>query len=63
MAYGWAGLGGDLRRLLPATLRQRYDRAGIETRYDNAEVHAAAFVLPNDVRRLLGEKPASPGDP
>jgi len=52
MAFGW-GTDGDARAVDMATLRQRFDDAGIETDYYTPEVHAGAFALPGYIARLL----------
>ena len=54
MAFGWASDDAAARQTPLETLEARYAAAGIETRYYNAEIHRAAFALPNDVRALLG---------
>ena len=53
MAFGWATDDAGLRRWSSATIQDRIDAAGLETRYFNAEIFSAAFVLPNDIRDLL----------
>ena len=54
MAFGWATDDAGLRRWSSATIRDRIDAIGLTTRYFNAEIFAAAFALPNDIRSLLG---------
>lgn len=53
MAFGWATDDAGLRRWSAATIRDRIDAVGLETRYFNADIFAAAFALPNDIRSLL----------
>lgn len=53
MAFGWATDDAGLRRWSSATIRDRIDAIGLETRYFNADIFAAAFALPNDIRSLL----------
>lgn len=53
MAFGWATDDAGLRRWSSATIQDRIDAAGLETRYFNAEIFSAAFVLPNDIRGLM----------
>ncbi|RMH47328.1 MAG: polyamine aminopropyltransferase [Alphaproteobacteria bacterium] len=52
MAFGW-GTDGDARAVDMATLRQRFEDAGIKTDYYTPEVHAGAFALPGYITRLL----------
>jgi len=53
MAFGWATDDAGLRRWSSATIRDRIDTIGLTTRYFNADIFAAAFALPNDIRRLM----------
>lgn len=53
MALAWATDDDSLRRQDAHSIQQRVERAGFKTRYYNAEVHVAAFALPNFVRDLL----------
>lgn len=54
MALGWASDQPAHRQHAVATLRARYAEAGLDgVRYVNAEVHQAAFALPNYVRELV----------
>ena len=53
MALGWATDNEALRATPTAMITEQYDRAGLETRYFNSEIFAAAFALPNDIRRLM----------
>lgn len=46
MALGWATDNKALRQTPVSQLRERFEKAGIETRYYTPEVHAAAFALP-----------------
>ena len=53
MAFGWATDDAGLRRWSAATIQDRIDAVGLTTRYFNADIFAAAFALPNDMRSLL----------
>jgi spermidine synthase len=53
MALGWATDNVRLRRAPPGAIERLYRRAALSTRYFNPEMFAAAFALPNFVRRLL----------
>lgn len=55
MLFGWGTDDESLRRLPAETLRNRYEAAGIRTRYYNPEVHVASFALPEYVRELVGK--------
>lgn len=46
MALGWTTDNKNLRHTPVAQIKERFDDAGIETRYYTPEVHAAAFALP-----------------
>jgi len=52
MAFGW-GSDGSAREVEPATLRARFAKSGIATKYYTPEVHKAAFALPVYVERLM----------
>ena len=53
MAFGWATDDPGLRRWSSATIQDRIDTIGLTTRYFNADIFAAAFALPNDIRGLM----------
>lgn len=53
MAFGW-GTDGAARSVAIETLTDRFQMAGIETRYYDPHVHKAAFVLPRYIARLVG---------
>ena len=53
MAFGWASDDPALRRLPADALAERFEAAGIETRYYTPAVHAAAFALPKTVQALM----------
>ncbi len=53
MAFGWATDDSGLRRWSSATIQDRIDAIGLKTRYFNAEIFSAAFVLPNFIRELM----------
>lgn len=52
MAFGW-GTDGEARATPLATLRARFGKAGLNTRYYTPEVHQAAFALPGYVLALM----------
>ncbi len=52
MAFGW-GTDGPARQTDLATLRQRFEAAGLSTDYYTPEVHQGAFALPPYISRLL----------
>lgn len=47
MTLGWSSDNRDLREVDISTIEQRFEAAGIATRYYNPAVHVAAFALPN----------------
>ncbi|MEM1440590.1 MAG: polyamine aminopropyltransferase [Pseudomonadota bacterium] len=49
MTFGWATDATELRGLSPTIIRDRVERAALETRYYNADMHGAAFALPQYV--------------
>lgn len=49
MTFAWGSTNADYRKLPLETLRQRYAGSGIVTRYYNADIHQAAFALPQYV--------------
>jgi spermidine synthase len=51
MAFGWGTDHTDLRSVPLATLRGRFDAAGLQTRYYTPELHLASFALP----RFIGD--------
>lgn len=53
MALAWASDNPDLRKQSADIIQQRIDAAGFNTRFYNAEVHVAAFALPNYIRELM----------
>ena len=53
MAFGWASDDASLRRQPVETIEQRFQTAGIETRYYTPDLHVASFALPKTVRDLL----------
>lgn len=53
MTFAWATDNSALRHLDQPTLQARFERAGIETRYYNPEIHQAAFALPQYVRSAI----------
>jgi spermidine synthase len=55
-ALGWASDDPKLRKVSLARLKERFDRAQLTTSYYTPEMHLAAFVHPNYLVRLLGER-------
>ncbi|SOB89733.1 polyamine aminopropyltransferase [Stappia indica] len=55
MALGWASDNPALRRQPLDVLEQRFEAAGIDTRYYTPEVHQAAFALPRFIRDAVAE--------
>ncbi|WLD58806.1 polyamine aminopropyltransferase [Salinispirillum sp. LH 10-3-1] len=53
MTLAWATDDASLRQQTPADIAPRIAAAGFATRYYNADIHVAAFALPNYVRALL----------
>ncbi|MEO1491239.1 MAG: polyamine aminopropyltransferase [Pseudomonadota bacterium] len=52
MAFGW-GTDGPARSVDVETLTDRFQTAGIDTRYYDPQVHKAAFVLPRYIAKLI----------
>jgi len=53
MSLAWATDDESLRKQTVEQIQARVDAAGFETRYYNADMHVAAFALPNYVRKLM----------
>ncbi|KAF1070243.1 MAG: Polyamine aminopropyltransferase [Pseudomonas citronellolis] len=53
MSFGWASNSHRARTTDLTTLQQRFAASGLRTRYYNAEVHQAAFALPQYMRELI----------
>jgi spermidine synthase len=53
MALGWGSRSDAARAVDVETLRERFDKAGIATRYYTPDVHVAAFALPRYIAVLL----------
>ena len=51
MAFGWGTDDVALRTVPLATIRERFDAAGLDTRYYTPELHQASFALP----RFIGD--------
>ena len=62
MAFAWASDDAASRTVPIETLRARFERAGLETRYYTPEIHRAAFALPRFVVEALDPE-ASCADP
>lgn len=61
MTFGWASDDPSLRRQDLATLRDRWQRSGIESRYYTPELHQGAFALPRYILHELDQIRATPG--
>jgi spermidine synthase len=55
MTLAWGSDNAALRQVDLATLKARYERSGMVTRYYNPEMHQAAFALPQYVLNALAE--------
>jgi spermidine synthase len=55
MAFGWGSDNPQLRQTDAATLRQRFTRSGISTRYYTPEIHRSAFALPRYILDAIGK--------
>lgn len=53
MAFAWASDNVELRQLDVDTIRERFERSGIKTRYYNPALHVASFALPQYVVNAL----------
>jgi spermidine synthase len=56
MALSWAGNGRNVKLGTPAGIRRahaRFASAKLKTDYYNPDIHAAAFALPEWIKRLL----------
>ncbi|SDS45269.1 polyamine aminopropyltransferase [Pseudomonas oryzae] len=58
MTFAWGSTNADYRKLPLETLRQRFAGSGIVTRYYNADIHQAAFALPQYVLQAI-HKPSN----
>jgi spermidine synthase len=56
MAFAWATDNPELRHTDVQTLRRRFARSDLKTRYYNPEVHHAAFALPQYVLEAIGKR-------
>lgn len=54
MALTWGANGLDLGSADPASVRRAVEASGLQTDYYNADMHAAAFALPEWMKRLVG---------
>jgi spermidine synthase len=61
MAFGWGTDNKKLRKVPLKTLRKRFKKSAINTRYYTPRVHQAAFALPGFIRQLVkdGHKAAA----
>lgn len=55
MTFAWGSTDASYRSLSVEALRARYIASGIQTRYYNADIHAAAFALPSYVLSAIGK--------
>lgn len=55
MTLAWGSDNAALRQVDLATLKARYERSGMVTRYYNPEMHQAAFALPQYVLNAIAE--------
>ncbi len=55
MTFAWASKNPELRKQPLDVLRQRFADSGIKTRYYNADIHQAAFALPQYVLEAVGK--------
>ena len=55
MCFAWATDEPELRHIDLATLRERYRKSGISTRFYNPEIHFSAFALPQYVLKAIGK--------
>lgn len=55
MTFAWAAKDKGFRHQSLALLRERFAGSGIVTRYYNADIHNAAFALPNYVLQAIGK--------
>ncbi|MDM7858121.1 polyamine aminopropyltransferase [Thiopseudomonas acetoxidans] len=55
MTFAWAAKNPAARQQPLAVLRQRYAESGVTTRYYNADIHQAAFALPQYVLQAIGK--------
>ncbi|PSL14887.1 spermidine synthase [Marinobacterium halophilum] len=53
MTLAWASDNVELRQLDVATISERFERSGIDTRYYNPALHVASFALPQYVVKAL----------
>ncbi len=56
MTFAWAAKNPATRQQPLAVLRQRYAESGVTTRYYNADIHQAAFALPQYVLQAIGKQ-------
>lgn len=55
MTFAWAAKNRQLRQLPVDTLRKRFSSSAVVTRYYNADIHQAAFALPEYVLQAIGK--------
>jgi len=55
MAFGWGTDNTELRQTPLETLKQRYQSAGLSTRYYNPRIHKCSFALPEYMIQAIGK--------
>jgi spermidine synthase len=53
MTFAWGSQDRSLREIDQATLQQRFDQSGINTRYYTPAIHRASFALPRYIQDAL----------
>ncbi len=56
MNFGWGTNNPELRKIPLETLKMRYRKTGMTTRYYTASIHNAAFALPHDLLEIIGKE-------
>lgn len=55
MTFAWGAKQASSRQVPVEVLRERYQAAGVKTRYYNADIHVGAFALPQYVLEAIGK--------
>ena len=55
MTFAWGAKNAASRQVPIEVLRERYQAAGVKTRYYNADIHVGAFALPQYVLEAIGK--------
>ncbi len=53
MAFGWGSANPKLREVSLETLQDRFNAAGLNTRYYNPQIHKAGFALPQFINNII----------